>query len=146
MSPACSAPPSTVMPRQRRSCSRWSMRSCADSPRISPPTTPSSPPHSSTSAWLRLVGDDGQKAFANRAHFFAAAAEAMRRILMDRARRRLAAKRGGGERSVPLEEVEIPMPAADDEQLLAVNEAQNKFAALDISEPTAKRWWAYARA
>jgi RNA polymerase sigma factor (TIGR02999 family) len=121
-------------------------------------------------AWLRLVGADGQKDFANRAHFFAAAAEAMRRILVDRARRRLAAKRGGGERSVPLEEVEIPMPAADDEQLLAVTEALEKFAVLDprkaelvklryfvgmsfeeaaaleISEPTAKRWWAYAPA
>ena len=82
-------------------------------------------------AWLRLVGADGQKDFANRAHFFAAAAEAMRRILVDRARRRLAAKRGGGERSVPLEEVEIPMPAADDEQLLAVNEALEKSAVLD---------------
>ena len=122
-------------------------------------------------AWLRLVGEDGQKQFANRAHFFAAAAEAMRRILVDRARRRLAAKRGAGEGTVPLEELELPLPAADDEQLLAVSEALDKFAAvdprkaelvklryfvgmsfaeaagaLDISEPTAKRWWAYARA
>jgi ECF sigma factor. len=47
-------------------------------------------------AWLQLVGDGGSVGFANRAHFFGAAAQAMRRILIDRARRKLAEKRGGG--------------------------------------------------
>ena len=121
-------------------------------------------------AWLRLGGSDAP-GFQNRAHFFGAAAEAMRRILIERARRRLAAKRGGGVVAVELDEIAIPPPAADDDQLLAVNEALEKFAALDprkaelvklryfvgmsfdeaatalgIAVPTAKQWWAYARA
>jgi RNA polymerase sigma factor (TIGR02999 family) len=107
----------------------------------------------------------------NRAHFFGAAAEAMRRILVERARRRVAWKRGGGAERVSLEEVEIPMIAADDERLLAVDEILDKLAALHphkaelvklryftgmtfeeaatvlgIAVPTAKEWWAYARA
>ena len=121
-------------------------------------------------AWLRLAGNENQQ-WENRAHFFAAAAEAMRRILIDRARRRLAAKRGGGAERVDLDEMEIPSPIADADQLLAVNEALEKFAAIDsrkaelvklryfvgmsfdeaatalgIAVPTAKQWWAYARA
>ena len=122
-------------------------------------------------AWLRLAGDDGQAQFQNRAHFFGAAAEAMRRILIERARRRMAAKRGGGAASLDVDELEIPSPIADDDTLLAVNEALEKFtvvdprkaelvklryfvglnfeetaAALGIAVPTAKQWWAYARA
>jgi RNA polymerase sigma factor (TIGR02999 family) len=121
-------------------------------------------------AWLRLGGNDAPS-FQNRAHFFGAAAEAMRRILIDRARRRIAAKRGGGAARVDLDEIELPSPFADDDQLIAVNEALEKFAALDprkaelvklryfvgmsfdeaatalgIAVPTAKQWWAYARA
>ena len=121
-------------------------------------------------AWLRLGGSDAPS-FQNRAHFFDAAAEAMRRILIERARRRIAAKRGAGVERVDLDEIEIPSPIADDDQLLAVNEALEKFAALDprkaelvklryfvgmtfdeaatalgIAVPTAKQWWAYARA
>ena len=121
-------------------------------------------------AWLRLGGDEAPS-FQNRAHFFGAAAEAMRRILIERARRRVAAKRGAGAAMVDLDEIEIPSPVADDDQLLAVNEALEKFAALDpgkaelvklryfvgmsfdeaatalgIAVPTAKQWWAYARA
>ncbi len=121
-------------------------------------------------AWMRLAQDEGTQ-FENRAHFFAAAGEAMRRILIERARRRLAAKRGAGAESVPLEEVEISCPASTDDQLLVVNEALEKFAALEprkaelvklryfvgmsydeastalgIAVPTAKKWWAYARA
>jgi RNA polymerase sigma factor (TIGR02999 family) len=121
-------------------------------------------------AWLRLAGQDAP-AFANRAHFFGAAAEAMRRILIERARRRLAVKRGAGAAALDVDEVEIPAPTADDDHLLAVNEALEKFAALDprkaelvklryfvgmsfdeaatalgIAVPTAKQWWAYARA
>src|SRR5713101_4699172 len=68
-------------------------------------------------AWLRL-GADGQPAWKNRAHFFAAAAEAMRRILVERARRRAALKRGGGANPVSLYEVEIPIAVTDDERLL----------------------------
>ena len=121
-------------------------------------------------AWLRL-GADGQPPWRNRAHFFAAAAEAMRQILVERARRRTALKRAGGVHRISLDEVEIPMAVADDEMLLAVDEALEQFAArdprkaelvklryfigmsfeeaasvLDIAVPTAKKWWAYGRA
>jgi RNA polymerase sigma factor (TIGR02999 family) len=121
-------------------------------------------------AWMRLGGDDAP-AFQNRAHFFGAAAEAMRRILIEHARGRLAKKRGAGVEVVDLDGLEISSPAADDDQLLAVNEALEKFttvdprkaelvklryfvglnfeeaaAALGIAVPTAKQWWAYARA
>jgi len=121
-------------------------------------------------AWLRLGGEDAP-AFQNRAHFFGAAAEAMRRILIEHARRRLAAKRGSGIEPLDADELEISSPVADDDQLLAVNEALEKFAAVDarkaelvklryfvglnfeeaaaalgIAVPTAKQWWAYARA
>jgi len=121
-------------------------------------------------AWLRLVDKDGQAQFQNRAHFFGAAAEAMRRILIDRARRKQAQKHGGGVAHVDVDDVEIPGPA-EDEELLAVNDALDRFAevdaqkaelvklryfvglnfeeaaaALGIAVPTAKQWWAYARA
>ena len=121
-------------------------------------------------AWLRLAGDEAAR-FENRAHFFGAAAEAMRRILIERARRRLAAKRGNGATPLDVDEVEIPSPVSDDDSLLAINEALDKFAAVDlrkaelvklryfvgmnfeeaaavlgIAVPTAKQWWAYARA
>ena len=121
-------------------------------------------------AWLRL-GADGQPPWRNRGHFFAAAAEAMRQILVERARRHTALKRAGGVRCLSLDEVEIPMAVADDEMLLAVDEALEQFAAHDprkaelvklryfigmsfeeaasvlgIAVPTAKKWWAYGRA
>jgi RNA polymerase sigma factor (TIGR02999 family) len=120
-------------------------------------------------AWLRLAGGQAQ-VWDSRAHFFAAAAEAMRRILIDNARRRKALRHGGGHARVDLEGVEITAPAADD-QLLAIDEALAKLSAVDpqkaelvklryfigmtieesaralrISEATAKRWWEYARA
>ena len=120
-------------------------------------------------AWLRLGGSD-VPTFQNRAHFFGAAAEAMRRILIEHARRRLAAKRGAGVEVVDLDGLEISSPIEDDDQLLAVNEALEKLAAIDprkaelvklryfvglnfeetaaalgIAVPTAKQWWAYAR-
>jgi len=119
-------------------------------------------------AWLRLVGIDNPK-FAGRAHFFAAAAEAMRRILIDRARHKAALRHGGGQVRVEIQEIDLASPAADD-QLLAVNEALNKLAAqdpieaelvkmryfvgltveeaaevLDISPRTARNYWAHAR-
>jgi RNA polymerase sigma factor (TIGR02999 family) len=121
-------------------------------------------------AWLRL-GGDAQPTWKNRAHFFAAAAEAMRRILVDRARSRTARKHGGGAVRISAEEIEIPVAVAPDEELLAVDEALEKLArvdprkaelvklryftgltfeeaaeVLDIAVPTAKEWWAYARA
>lgn len=120
-------------------------------------------------AWLRLVGKDNPT-FQNRAHFFAAAAEAMRRILIERARRRQAVRHGGGQHRVDLEQVDVAAPG-DDDQLLAVNEALEKLAAvhpaeaevvklryfigltneeaadvLGISARTAKYYWAHARA
>ena len=119
-------------------------------------------------AWLRLVGNDNPK-FAGRAHFFAAAAEAMRRILIDRARRKRALRHGGGQVRVDMEQIDLASPGADD-QLLAVDEALDKLAAqdpieaqlvklryfagltvdeaaglLDISPRTARNYWAHAR-
>ena len=119
-------------------------------------------------AWIR-VGGEGQS-WENRTHFFVAAAEAMRRILIDRARSKRAVRHGGGQQRVDLDEVEIVAGVPDDE-LLAVHEALDRFAlehetkaelvklryfagltikeaadVLAISEPTAKRYWAYARA
>jgi RNA polymerase sigma factor (TIGR02999 family) len=121
-------------------------------------------------AWMRLTAGKAPH-WENRAHFFAAAAEAMRRILVQRARKRTAWKRGGGAERVNLDELEIPMVVVDDERLLAVDEALDKLAAvharkaelvklryftgmtfeeaasiLGIAVPTAKEWWAYARA
>jgi RNA polymerase sigma factor (TIGR02999 family) len=77
-------------------------------------------------AWLKLSGDSGRE-WNGRQHFIAAAAEAMRRILVDRARRRLAAKHGAGGISLDADELEIPAPAPDG-QLLDVNDALEKFA------------------
>ena len=120
-------------------------------------------------AWLRLVGNAIPR-FDGRAHFFAAAAEAMRRILIDHARRKRALRHGGGQARVDIQEVEIAAAARDDE-LLAVHEAVDKLAAEDVglaelvklrffvgltnkeaaevlgvSEPTVERRWAFARA
>jgi RNA polymerase sigma factor (TIGR02999 family) len=121
-------------------------------------------------AYLRLVDHDKIQHWNSRGHFFSAAAEAMRRILVDQARKKRSHKRGGGLERLPLEEVEIgaPQPAVD---LLAVNDALEKFERIDktaadlvklryytgltlpeaaealgISCSTADRQWAYARA
>ncbi len=119
-------------------------------------------------AWLRLVGA-GNSRFANRAHFFAAAAEAMRRILVDQARRKSALRHGGGQERVDVHQVDLASPETDT-QLLAVHEALDKLAThhptkaelvklryfvgmtiaeaaevLGISESTAKNYWAWAR-
>src|SRR2546427_594728 len=75
-------------------------------------------------AWLRLVGAEEQT-WQNRAHFLAAAAEAMRRILIDRARHRRALRHGGGQQRLDIQELEIAV-ATEDDHLLAVNEALNK--------------------
>src|SRR5512147_958301 len=77
-------------------------------------------------AWLRLVGNQNQR-WEGRAHFFAAAAEAMRRILIDRARRKRAVRHGGAQQRVDLVEMDLASPDTED-QLLAVNEALDKLA------------------
>lgn len=121
-------------------------------------------------AWLRLGGED-QPSWQNRAHFFAAAAEAMRRILIDLARRRHARRHGGGLVRVSLDDLDLAATAHDDDRLLRIDEALARLARCDpakaelvklryfaglnhaeaartlgISEVTAKRWWSYARA
>jgi len=121
-------------------------------------------------AWLRL-GADEQPSWRNRAHFFGAAAEAMRRILVERARRRSRIKRGAGQEHVPIDNLEIGFPEVHDDRVLQVNAALEKLALTDpskaslvsmryfagltfeeaaqslgIAVPTAKEWWAYARA
>jgi len=80
-------------------------------------------------AWLRL-GADQQPKWENRAHFLAAAAEAMRRILVEKARRKHRLKRGGGLEPVELHESAIEAPM-DDEKVLQVNEALDALAAED---------------
>src|SRR6476661_976112 len=77
-------------------------------------------------AYLRLVGPAGDPGWDGRGHFFAAAAEAMRRILVDHARARLADKRGGGRRRVPLDEAHRVADSPDG--LLAVDDALTRFA------------------
>jgi RNA polymerase sigma factor (TIGR02999 family) len=120
-------------------------------------------------AWLRL-GADAQPAWAGKAHFFAAAAEAMRRILVENARRKQRLKHGGGQRRIDLDTLDVAI-TSDDDHLLAVDEALDKLAARDgpaadliklrffaglssveaarllgVPERSAKRNWAYARA
>jgi RNA polymerase sigma factor (TIGR02999 family) len=120
-------------------------------------------------AWLRLVGSE-QPNWKNRGHFFAAAAEAMRRILIDRARRKQSLKRGARAERLDLDRVDVAIQA-DEESLLAMNDALEKLVvedphsaelvklrffvglnyqeaaqALGISERSAKRCWAFARA
>jgi RNA polymerase sigma factor (TIGR02999 family) len=121
-------------------------------------------------AYLRLVGKDVEQPWDGRGHFFAAAAEAMRRILVENARRKHSLKHGGGLKRQDAAEAELaaPEPAED---LLALDEALTQLAAVDpvkadlvklryftgmtideaagalgISATTAKRYWTYARA
>ena len=81
-------------------------------------------------AYLRLVEVETAQHWNSRGHFFAAAAEAMRRILIDRAREKLALKRGGGRKRVPLEEVDPPA-GTPPEDLLALDEALEQLTRLD---------------
>src|SRR5947209_16534972 len=81
-------------------------------------------------AYLRLVGADRIGHWDGRGHFFAAAAEAMRRILVDQARRRQAAKRGGLQKRVEMPESGLAAPMPDDE-LLALHEALEQLASID---------------
>jgi RNA polymerase sigma factor (TIGR02999 family) len=120
-------------------------------------------------AYLRLVGK-GDPLWHGRRHFFAAAAEAMRRILVENARRKRRVKHGGQMERVNVEEVDIPSPLPDDE-LLAMDEALDRLGEvdsraaevvklcffvgltqeqaakhLDVSVATVERTWAFARA
>ena len=72
-------------------------------------------------AWVRLVAD-GSRTWENRAHFFGAASEAMRRILIDNARRKASAKRGGGRERLDIAEIELAATTPD-EKVLLINEA-----------------------
>jgi RNA polymerase sigma factor (TIGR02999 family) len=121
-------------------------------------------------AYLRLVDSEAGAAWDNRGHFFAAAAEAMRRILVDKARHKRSLKRGGDLKRHDLDEVPPALPEQD-ENVLAVSEALDKFTRhdplkaelvklrffagfsgdeaarlLNISAATGERYWAYARA
>jgi RNA polymerase sigma factor (TIGR02999 family) len=120
-------------------------------------------------AWLRLAGNDHPQ-FEGRTHFFSAAAEAMRRILIGNARRKQRLKRGGQMERVNIDEVELPSPMPDDE-LLALDDALVRLTAFDsraaevvklcffvgltqeqaarelgLSVSTVERLWAFARA
>jgi RNA polymerase sigma factor (TIGR02999 family) len=120
-------------------------------------------------AWLRLAGSNEQS-WQNRAHFFGAAGEAMRRILVDHARRKQSLKRGGGADHEPLDEGAAVLLAAPPDELLAIHEAldalarqdsqaaelvklryfvgmtmEEAAAALDLAPRTAERLWTYAR-
>jgi RNA polymerase sigma factor (TIGR02999 family) len=120
-------------------------------------------------AWLRLVGHQNPS-FKDRTHFFRASAEAMRHILIDRARRKKTERHGGSYRRVDFEEFDVATPSAD-EQLLVVNEALDKLAlehpvqaelvklryfagltneeiseVMGISVSTVKNYWAFSRA
>jgi RNA polymerase sigma factor (TIGR02999 family) len=119
--------------------------------------------------WLKLQGG-AKDQWANRKHFFSAAAEAMRHILIDRARQRRALRHGGGQQRINVEDIEIADDTQDEETLLAVSDAVDKlghehpqmaqfvklrcFAGLEItqaalamgiSRSTANRWWLFAR-
>ena len=121
-------------------------------------------------AYLRLVGPAGGRLWNSRGHFFAAAAEAMRRILINRARDRRRLKRGGGWKQLDLQRVMVAEKASDDE-VLALDEALEKLArthplctelvklrfytgltleeaasAMGVTRRTADRYWAFARA
>ena len=121
-------------------------------------------------AYVRLVGDGSSKEWNSRGHFFAAAAEAMRRILLNRARDKGRLKRGGQRHKVDLDKIELAVDAPN-ENLIAIDEAiellvkenpecakvvkmrffaglsiEEAAVALGISASTAKRHWAYARA
>jgi RNA polymerase sigma factor (TIGR02999 family) len=121
-------------------------------------------------AYLRLVGGEPTRDWDGRGHFFAAAAEAMRRILIDRARHKQTAKAGGGRRRFDLDDIEPALEEDNGDRLLALDEALRQLeaedprkaelvklrffagftaeqaaAALGVSTSTAEKDWAYAR-
>ena len=120
-------------------------------------------------AWLRITGPEN-RLWENRAHFFGAAAEAMRRILIENARRKARLKRGGGQERVDLDQIELAATTPD-EKVLLIDEALQKLQTQDpekarvvvlkffggrtnqevaetlgVGERTVERIWAYAKA
>jgi RNA polymerase sigma factor (TIGR02999 family) len=120
-------------------------------------------------AWLRVVGD-GERKWQNRAHFFGAAAEAMRRILIENARRKSRLKRGGNPQRVDIDQVDLAATTPD-EKILLINDALERLQLADpekarvvvlkffggrtngevaeslaVTERTVERHWAYAKA
>jgi RNA polymerase sigma factor (TIGR02999 family) len=120
-------------------------------------------------AWLRMIGD-GDRTWQNRAHFFGAAAEAMRRILVENARRKSRLKRGGGQLRLDIDEMDLAATPPD-EKILLMNDALEQLQAEDaekarivvlkffggltnqevaenlrVTERTVERQWAYAKA
>jgi RNA polymerase sigma factor (TIGR02999 family) len=120
-------------------------------------------------AYLRLLGDDASRRWDSRGHFFVAAAEAMRRIMVENARRKRTAKRGGGRHRVEIDVAELS--DSTDDKLVALDDALTRLAEQDatkanlvrlryfaglttreaaemlgLSTATADRYWAYARA
>jgi RNA polymerase sigma factor (TIGR02999 family) len=120
-------------------------------------------------AYIRLVGSEA-RGWNSRGHFFAAAAEAMRRILIDNARRKKSLKHGGGQKKIDINDVELAIETPSDD-LIALDEALERLTKMDkvkadlvklryfagltleqsadllnLSERTAKRYWAHARA
>jgi RNA polymerase sigma factor (TIGR02999 family) len=120
-------------------------------------------------AWLRMVGE-GARTWQNRAHFFGAASEAMRRILIDNARRKSRLKRGGDQQRIDLEDIDLAAASPDD-KILLIDEALERLKAEDeekgrivvmkffggltnqevaqnlgVTERTVERQWAYAKA
>lgn len=121
-------------------------------------------------AWLRLRREDDAEVWQNRAHFFGAAAEAMRRILIENARRKARLKRGGDQQRVDLDELELA-DTTPDEKILLIDDALERLEAedplkarvvllkffggrtnqevaemLEVTERTVERYWAYAKA
>jgi RNA polymerase sigma factor (TIGR02999 family) len=120
-------------------------------------------------AWLRLVGPE-RRTWENRAHFFAAAAEAMRNVMVDNLRRKACLKRGGGQQRLDIHDVDLAQTTPD-EKVLLINDALERFQAVDpekarvvvlkffggltdrevalnlgVTERTVERYWAFAKA
>jgi len=162
----CVAAADSLLPavyQELRQLARWRMSSEAPGHTLQPTALVHE-------AWLRLTGGEHPARFHDRRHFFGAAAEAMRRILVESARRKKCVRHGGKLERTDMEGVDLPAPMPDDE-LLATHEALDKLAAVDaraaevvklcffvgltreqaaqemgISLSTAERLWAFARA
>ena len=122
-------------------------------------------------AWLRIASGGADGRWESRKHFFAAAAQAMRHILIERARRKLRARHGGGLERIDVDAIEIAAPTGDDERLLLINSALDELASiapekaevvklrffvgldekeiaelLGVTPRTVERYWSYAKA
>src|SRR5262249_14863678 len=157
-------------PGARRAAAAGRRRLAADRPAGEAPGHTLQPPALVHEAYLRLVGNPDERRWNSRGHFFGAAAEAMRRILVESARRKQRIKHGGDLERLDVEEHDVPVTPPP-EELLALDEALARLAAddaeaarivdlhffaglsideaaeaLGVSRATAYRQWAYARA